>query len=179
MKYTLYCDGGCRGNGKENAYGAWACIVLDSNGNECLSLALADKQCYTNIRAEMFAVTEGLKAIAMMTEIEKLPDTIVEIQTDSQFICNAMNKKWIDYWMTHNWVKKSREPVANKELWELLLALESMFKEVTYNYCPGHSGIEYNERCDKLVNRAMDEEKATERAQQKEMKRFLKKEGLL
>ena len=44
MKYTLYCDGGCRGNGKENAYGAWACIILDSDGNECFSLALADIQ---------------------------------------------------------------------------------------------------------------------------------------
>ena len=32
-KIKLYCDGGCRGNGKEKVIGAWAYVVLDENNN--------------------------------------------------------------------------------------------------------------------------------------------------
>ena len=46
--------------------------------------AQVEPNCFTNIRAEMFAVTEGLKAVAMRTEIDKMGETQVEVITDSK-----------------------------------------------------------------------------------------------
>ena len=156
-KIKLYCDGGCRGNGKEKVIGAWAYVVLDENNNVLEKNSNVDEECSTNIRAEMYALSEGLKAIAMMSEIEEIENIEIEVFTDSKFICDCFNLKWIDFWLSNNWIKKDKKPVANKDLWELLLALESLFNNnIKYNFCKGHNGIEFNEMCDNLVNIAMD-----------------------
>jgi ribonuclease HI len=93
---TLYCDGGCRGNGKEKTLGAWAYVILDENNNIVEELSNVDENCSTNIRAEMFALSEGLKAIAMLSEIDEISDINIKIYTDSKFICNCFNLNWID-----------------------------------------------------------------------------------
>ena len=152
----LYTDGGCRGNGKEDAIGAWAYVILNEKDEIEEELSNVDENCSTNIRAEMYALAEGLKAIAMSSEIEEISKTNIEVYTDSKFICDCFNLNWIDSWISGNWIKKDKKPVANKDLWELILALETMFNHITFNHCKGHSGIKFNERCDYLVNKAMD-----------------------
>lgn len=151
----LYCDGGCRGNGKKNALGAWAYVIIDEKDVIIDENSLAVEGT-TNIQMEMTAMSEGLKAIAMATEIEDINKLNVFIYTDSKFICDCFNLNWIDSWIRNNWKKSNKQPVANQNLWELLIALESMFAHVDYIYCPGHSGIKFNEYCDKKVNETMD-----------------------
>ena len=36
MVYRIYTDGSTRGNGKENAVGGWAYVVINENGEETL-----------------------------------------------------------------------------------------------------------------------------------------------
>lgn len=153
--YILYCDGGCRGNGKKETLGAWAYVILENN-EVIEEFSQVDDNCSTNIRAEMYALSEGLKSIIMRTDIEAIKNINVEVITDSKFICDAFNLNWVDNWLKNNWRKKDKKPVANKDLWELLLVLESMFNHIEYHHCKGHSGIKYNERCDYLLNVEMD-----------------------
>ena len=155
--YKLYTDGGCRNNGKNNSIGAWAYVILDNNNNIVEQMTFADEDCKTNIRAEMIALIEGLKSIAMMNEINDINKINIEVFTDSKFICDTFNLKWIDNWIKNNWIKKNKQKVANIDLWETLLALETLFNHIEYNFCKGHSGIEFNELCDILVNKSMDE----------------------
>lgn len=153
----IYTDGGCRGNGKGNPLGAWAYVILNEDYTEAIEEnAQVEPSCSTNIRAEMFAVTEGLKAVAMMTEIEEMSKTSVEVVTDSKFICDCINKCWVDSWIRNNWIKKDKKPVANKDLWEMFLAIETLFAHVEFVHCKGHNGDYFNERCDALVNKAMN-----------------------
>ena len=153
----IYTDGGCRGNGKENSLGAWAYVILNEDSSTIVEEnAQVEPNCFTNIRAEMFAVTEGLKAVAMRTEIDKMGETQVEVITDSKFICDCINKGWVDSWIENNWIKKDKKPVANKDLWEMFLAIETLFNHVSFIHCKGHNGVTFNERCDTLVNQAMN-----------------------
>lgn len=153
----IYTDGGCRGNGKENSLGAWAYVILNEDSSTIVEEnAQVEPNCFTNIRAEMFAVTEGLKAVAMRTEIDKMGETKVEVVTDSKFICDCINKGWVDSWIRNNWMKKDKKPVANKDLWEMFLAIETLFNHVSFIHCKGHNGVTFNERCDTLVNQAMN-----------------------
>lgn len=153
----IYTDGGCRGNGKENSLGAWAYVILNEDSSTIVEEnAQVEPNCFTNIRAEMFAVTEGLKAVAMRTEIDKMCETKVEVVTDSKFICDCINKGWVDSWIRNNWMKKDKKPVANKDLWEMFLAIETLFNHVSFIHCKGHNGVTFNERCDTLVNQAMN-----------------------
>ena len=154
----IYTDGGCRGNGKEKSLGAWAYVILDDTYSTIIEEnAQVEGQCSTNIRAEMLAITEGLKAVAMRTEIDEISKTNVEVHTDSKFFCDCINKGWLDSWIDNNWIKKDKKPVANKDLWELFLAIETLFNHIEFIHCKGHNGEEFNERCDKLVNLAMNE----------------------
>lgn len=154
----IYTDGGCRGNGKENPLGAWAYVILNEDYSTIVEEnAQVEPNCFTNIRAEMFAVTEGLKAVAMRTEIEEMIETQVEVITDSKFICDCINKGWVDSWIDNNWIKKDKKPVANKDLWEMFLAIKTLFNHVNFIHCKGHDGIVFNERCDTLVNQVMDD----------------------
>ena len=45
------------------------------------------------------------------------------------------------------------KPVLNLDLWKELDRL-CAYHSVVWDWCPGHSGNEYNERCDELAGRA-------------------------
>ena len=68
----------------------------------------------TNNRMELTAALEGLKA---------LPDGAeVELVTDSSYIANAISKGWLDGWIRKGWRTASKQPVANRDLWERMIA---------------------------------------------------------
>lgn len=91
----------------------------------------------TNNRMEMTAVLEGLRAI-------KRPSVVV-VHTDSQYVMKPFTEGYLKRWEAKNWRK-----VKNEDLWQLLkVAVEKHI--VTWEWVEGHSGVEYNERCDKLA----------------------------
>lgn len=141
MKITLYSDGACSGNPGPGGYGCILSTVLE-NGTLYEREYSGGTGNTTNNRMEIAGVIRGLK------EIKKPCD--VEVISDSQYVCNAYNKGWIDNWKKNNWEKKG-VPIPNADYWKILDALVSRQVSVTFLWVKGHAGNKCNERCDRLA----------------------------
>ena len=142
---TIYTDGACRGNGKENTIGGFGIVLIYNESIKEVKEACTNT---TNNKMELMAV---IKALTLLKEPCK-----VMLHSDSAYVVNAVNSNWTESWLKNNWKNSKKEPVKNRELWEELLELLSIHK-VTFIKVKGHSDDEYNNRCDKLANLAMDE----------------------
>ncbi len=138
MKRTveLWTDGACSGN---PGPGGWAAVLrLDDRERELTGHDPAT----TNNRMELLAVVEGLRALTRPCR--------VLVHTDSAYVRNAVRNKWIDGWQRNGWRTKAKTAVANRDLWEALL--DAMREhDVEWVAVKGHSGVELNERCDRLA----------------------------
>ena len=143
---AVYTDGACSGN---PGPGGWGTIIIRDNQETELAGYEANT---TNNRMELTAVIRGLSALADTT----LP---VTVYTDSQYVVNAINQHWIDNWQVKGWINASKKPVANRDLWEEIIALNLKYNP-TYIWVKGHSTNEYNNRCDALAVQAIQNNKA-------------------
>ena len=91
---------------------------------------------------ELTAVIEGLKMLKFPCE--------VELYSDSAYVVNAFEQKWIYGWIKKNWKTASGDPVKNKELWQELYNLTKVHT-VKFIKVKGHSDNEFNNRCDELA----------------------------
>ena len=156
ITYNIYTDGGCRNNGKENALGAWAFVILDDNYHLIDAKANAIIKNPTNIRAEMLAIINAFNYLCTKHNFNNLDIFDINIYTDSKFICDCINLKWINNWQKHNWKKRNKESVLNQDLWKILLSYLYIFPNTTFNFVKGHNNNHYNELCDQLVNNVMN-----------------------
>ncbi|MBN1441146.1 MAG: ribonuclease HI [Planctomycetes bacterium] len=138
---VLYSDGACRGNPGPGAYAA----ILSFEGSEREIAAAVEKT--TNNRMELLAAIRGLERLNSSCR--------VRVVTDSQYLYLGMTE-WVEAWKARGWKTASRKPVLNQDLWQRLLELAGRH-EVEWEWVPGHAGHPYNERCDALANRALDE----------------------
>ena len=139
---TLYTDGACSGN---PGPGGWGCILLYKKKEKEIS---GGEEHTTNNRMELTAVIKGLEAL--------LEPCIVELYSDSKYITDALTKGWAQGWRKRGWVKSDKQPALNPDLWERLLDLCETH-DVRPHWIKGHAGDEYNDRCDKLANGAIEE----------------------
>ena len=137
----LVTDGACKGN---PGPGGWAVILRHGSKEKLLSGGEATS---TNNRMELLAVIEGLGALKKKCN--------VHIQTDSKYVMDAFEKKWIDKWEANGWKTAAKEPVKNRELWERLIELVDSHN-VTWEWVRGHSGHADNERVDEEAQRQAD-----------------------
>ncbi|MDO5702187.1 MAG: ribonuclease HI, partial [Lachnospiraceae bacterium] len=79
----------------------------------------------------------------------------VDLYSDSKYLTDAFNKKWIDSWRRRGWKKSDRTPVLNVDLWERLLEAAEPH-EIRWIWVKGHAGNPMNERCDRLATSAAD-----------------------
>jgi len=96
----------------------------------------------TNNRMELLAAIAGLEAL-------KIPCD-VELTSDSKYLVDAFNQKWIDGWIKKGWKGANKQPVKNQDLWQRLLKAKEPHN-VKFIWVKGHNGHEYNERCDRLA----------------------------
>ena len=140
----IYCDGGCRGNGKEENIGAWGAVLLFGDKTKEIS---GTKLNTTNNQMELMACIEAIKLVNILYNIE--------CYCDSAYIVNCMNDKWYKKWQQNGWKTSQKKPVENKKLWmELIELIDS--HPTKFFKVKGHVGVEYNEKADQLVNEAMD-----------------------
>ena len=144
---TIYTDGSARGNPGPGGYGA-VLLFVDANGAEHRLELSAGFRNTTNNRMELLAATVGLEAL-------KRPCS-VELHSDSQYLVNAWNKRWIPGWQRRGWVNSKKEPVANRDIWERLIAAARPH-DVSWLWVKGHAGHPLNERCDELATTAADD----------------------
>lgn len=132
----IYTDGACSGNpGK----GGWGAVLVYGEKEKEISGADAAT---TNNRMELTAVIEAL-------QILKEPCNVT-LTTDSKYVCDAINQKWVYSWKNNGWKKADKKPALNVDLWEKLLALLEIHN-VAFVWVRGHNGHPYNERCDTLA----------------------------
>lgn len=138
----IYTDGACSGNPGPGGYAA----ILSYKNNR-MEISGREAQT-TNNRMELKGVIEGLKAL-------KEPCS-VKLYSDSAYVVNAFNSKWIDKWKSNGWKTATGSKVINKDLWE---QLSELVKTHSAEFCKvkGHSDNELNERCDQLAREAIKE----------------------
>ncbi len=137
----IYTDGACSGN---PGPGGWGSILMYKGNKKEISGAKKDT---TNNVMELTAVIEALKLLKYKCN--------VKLYSDSAYVVNAFEQKWIYGWIKKNWKNSSNEPVKNKELWEELYELTKIHN-VTFIKVKGHSDNEYNNRCDEMARNAID-----------------------
>lgn len=138
---VIYTDGACSGN---PGPGGWGAILMYKDNKKEIS---GGKKDTTNNVMELTAVIEGLKLLKFSCK--------VKLYSDSAYVVNAFNQKWIDGWLKNGWKNASKEPVKNKELWQELYDLIQKH-EVQFIKVKGHSDNEYNNRCDELARKAIE-----------------------
>ena len=137
MKHVdIYTDGACSGNPGAGGY----CAILIFNGIERVISGGEDGT--TNNRMELLAVIKGLEALKEPCE--------VNLYSDSQYVINAINEKWLENWSNSGWRGSSKKGVKNVDLWQALIPLITMHR-VNFIKVKGHSDNEYNNRCDKIA----------------------------
>lgn len=147
MRVTLYSDGAARGN--PDGPGGYGCVLhyVDGKGTLHVREFSAGYVKTTNNRMELMAVIVGLEALTKPCEV-----TVV---SDSKYVTDAFNQRWIDGWLKNNWKNSAKKPVKNKSLWlRLLKAMEP--HKVQFQWIKGHAGHPENERCDELATTAAD-----------------------
>jgi ribonuclease HI len=101
----------------------------------------------TNNRMELLAAISGLEAL-------KKPGTRARVYTDSQYVIKGI-REWVPSWKQRGWKTADKKPVKNQDLWERLDAIAATH-DLEWHWVPGHSGVEGNERVDRLANEAID-----------------------
>ena len=129
---TMYTDGSSRGNPGPGGYG----VVLIS-GRHRLEKSEGFKLT-TNNRMELLAVIVGLEAL-------KKEDSRVTIYTDSKYVVDAVEKKWVLGWEKKGFLNKK-----NPDLWIRFLKIYRKH-EVRFIWIKGHANNIENEVCDKLA----------------------------
>lgn len=142
--FTLVTDGACSGNGTDDARGGWAAILIGADGAE--TILTGGEFPTTNNRMELMAALEGLQAAPEGSDIE--------LVTDSSYLANAIGKGWLDGWRRKGWRTASRQPVANRDLWERMVLELARHHRVRPVLVPGHAGHPQNERADQLAQEA-------------------------
>lgn len=137
QRLEIYTDGACSGNGvRPRAPGGWSAVFSDGrrlSGGEPAT---------TNQRMELSAAIQALRAVA--------PGTAVTIYSDSAYLTNAFAQDWFSGWIRRGWRNAKNEPVANRDLWEELLAL-ARTRDVDWRKVRGHAGHEGNVLADRLA----------------------------
>ena len=153
----MYTDGGSRRNGQPDAIGAWAWVMLYNN-KKVRENFRSESLLVTNNQNELYAVIDGLKHIN--PKFPKNKPFTIRICVDSMYVLKGATE-WAPQWQKNGW-KKKKGPISNVELWKELtkemkrLRAYSPQLQLEFFKVKGHSGDEWNEYVDALVNGAMD-----------------------
>mgnify|MGYP005695179493 CR=1 FL=1 len=139
MKIHLYTDGSAKGNPGKGGLG----IVLIS-GKHYKEISQGFRLT-TNNRMELLAVIVGLETL-------NKDKSLVEVFSDSKYVVDAVEKKWV-----FSWEKKNFKGKKNSDLWKRFLIIYRKHK-VSFNWVKGHAGQVENEKCDTLAVEASENE---------------------
>jgi len=134
----IYTDGASRGNPGPGGYGV---VMMWGENRKELS---AGYRLTTNNRMELLGVIVALESLTR----KNIPLTIY---TDSQYIVNSVEKKWLDGWIRNDFKGGKK----NKDLWKRYYQLSRDFR-IRFVWVKGHADNPFNNRCDELATQAAD-----------------------
>ena len=139
MSVIIYTDGAAKGNPGNGGYGV---VMMFGSHRKEISEGF---ELTTNNRMELLSVIIALENL-------KKEGVDVVIYSDSKYVVDAVEKKWLFGWEKKNFSKKK-----NPDLW--IRFLKSYRKHsVRFVWVKGHSNINENERCDQLAVAAAESE---------------------
>ena len=132
MSVIIYTDGAAKGNPGNGGLGV---VLISGKHRKEISEGF---RLTTNNRMELLAVIIGLESLKSNKES-------VTVYSDSKYVVDAVNKKWVFGWEKKNFNKKK-----NPDLWIRFLKI---FKKhnIIFIWIKGHSENIENERCDYLA----------------------------
>lgn len=130
----IYTDGSSRGNPGPGGYG----IVMEHCKSGYVKEYSKGFKLTTNNRMELLAVIDALKKL-------KQTNLKIIIYTDSKYVVDSIEKKWVFKWEKVNFKNKK-----NVDLW---LDFLSLYKKnsIKFHWIKGHNDHPQNEICDKLA----------------------------
>ena len=134
---TLFTDGAAKGNPGKGGYGL---VLLSGSHRKELSEGY---RLTTNNRMELLGVIVGLEAL-------KKEKTIITVYSDSKYVVDAVEKKWVFVWEKKNFGKKK-----NPDLWIRFLKIYRKHA-VNFIWVKGHADNKENNRCDILAVKAAE-----------------------
>ena len=137
MSIIIYTDGSAKGNPGNGGYG-----VVMMSGSYRKELKQGFKLT-TNNRMELLAVIIALESV-------KKENSEITIYSDSKYVIDSVEKKWVFGWEKKNFNKKK-----NPDLWIRFLKVYRM-QTVSFIWVKGHANNKENERCDFLAVQAAD-----------------------
>ncbi len=129
---TIYTDGSARGNPGPGGFGV---VLISGKHRKEIS---SGYRLTTNNRMELLSVIIALEAL-------KNTGSDVIIYSDSKYVVEAVEKGWLQKWISKNFNKKK-----NVDLW---LRFIEIYKKhnVRFVWIKGHNNNTENEICDKLA----------------------------
>lgn len=141
-KVHIYTDGACSGNPGKGGYG----IVMEWVGKPYKKEFSEGFRLTTNNRMELLAVIVALENL-------KTNNIEVTVFSDSKYVVEAVEKKWL-----FGWEQKGFKGKKNPDLWKRFL---KVYREhiIKFQWIKGHNEHPQNERCDLLAVQASQREK--------------------
>jgi ribonuclease HI len=130
----IHTDGAAKGNPGNGGYG----VVMELVGTSYQKEFYEGFRYTTNNRMELLAVIVGLEKITK-------PNMKVLVVSDSKYVVDAIEKKWV-----FGWEKKGFKDKKNPDLWMRFLKIYRQH-QVDFKWIKGHNNHPQNERCDELA----------------------------
>ncbi|RAR71371.1 ribonuclease HI [Flavobacterium aciduliphilum] len=130
----IYTDGAAKGNPGNGGYG----VVMELVGTPHKKEFYEGFRLTTNNRMELLAVIVGLEKL-------KKPNRNVLVISDSKYVVDAVEKKWV-----FGWEKIGFKGKKNPDLWKRFLKIYRQH-QVDFKWIKGHNNHPQNERCDELA----------------------------
>lgn len=136
----IYTDGSALGNPGPGGYG----IIIEWVGKGYIKEFSRGFKYTTNNRMELWAVIDALE------KLKKKPMEVLVI-SDSKYVIEAVEKKWV-----FGWQKKNFKGKKNPDLWKRFLKIYPQHN-IQFQWVKGHNDHPQNERCDHLAVTAAKE----------------------
>jgi ribonuclease HI len=136
-KIVIYTDGSCLNN---PGPGGYAIVMKFGQLRKEISKGYRKT---TNNRMELLSVIEAMRLL-------KRNDLDVILHSDSSYVVDAINKKWV-----FDWQKKGFKKKKNPDLWRMFLEIYPHFR-IEFKWVKAHAGNIENERCDTLAKMAAE-----------------------
>lgn len=147
-KIRIYSDGSVKGmSDGPGGYGVIVQFMTDDNKTDHIIEHTEGFKVTTNNRMELMGVICGLESLTQPSD--------VTVYSDSKYVVDAFNHRWINNWMSNGWMTANKQPVKNIDLWKRLLEAKKPH-DCKFAWIKGHDGHVDNERCDYLAQSSAD-----------------------
>lgn len=143
FSWKIYTDGSYYRETKLGGYSA--VLIYNNNINTPIMVSGYEKNCKNITKMELKSIKVALKKLNTFKVIGN-----VELFTDYKLIVDLISKGILKKWVKNGFIKKNGDRVKNKKTLKVIYKLSKRYK-VNYTWISGHSGVVFNESCDRLA----------------------------